>query len=91
MVKKGLSLPQSHRQAIRDGLNRYYSMNDMSQERKDNISKGQKARLAKRDSSQIKAHKEAISKGTRKYYEIILDLGTEYHIQKLHVKRYLDQ
>lgn len=68
MVKKGLSLPQSHKDAISNGLLRYYSMNEMSQERRDNISSSQKKRLAKRNSSQVKAAKEAISRGVQKYY-----------------------
>ena len=69
MIKKGQTLPESHRQAISDALKLYWSRNDMSQERRNNISKGQKKRLAQRDSSQVKATKDAISKGTRKYYE----------------------
>ena len=68
MVKKGLLLSQSHREAISNGLKRYYSMNEMSQERRDNISGAQKKRLAKRNSSQVKAAKEAISRGVQKYY-----------------------
>jgi len=43
-------------------------MNDMSQERKDNISRRQKKRLAKRDMSQIQAQRKAISTGVKKYY-----------------------
>jgi len=44
-------------------------MNDMSQERKDNISRRQKKRLAKRDMSQIQAQRKAISSGVKKYYK----------------------
>ena len=68
MSKKGVPLPQYHRDAISRGLKKYYTMNDMSQERKDNISSGQKKRLAKRDISQIQAQRKAISSGVKKYY-----------------------
>ena len=69
MTIKHSRLSQAHKDAISRGVKRYWSENIMSQERRENISKGQKKRLAKRSKEQVLADRQAISKGTQQYYD----------------------